>query len=66
MKVRISYTVEVDDEFRKALRAYHNKSGMATRDEIKKWYEERGDSDNEDMLCEYNWESPWNKEEEDE
>lgn len=62
MKVRISYTVEVDDEFRKALRAYRGKSGMATRDEIKIWYEERGDSDNDDMMWEYNWESPWEQE----
>ena len=63
MKVRISYTVEADDEFRTALRAYVGKSGMATRDEIKNWYEARGFGDNDDMLWEYRWESPWDKEE---
>lgn len=56
MRVRISFVVEVDDEFRRALRSYYGKDGLATRKEIKSWYRQNADSVDEDMLAQYHHE----------
>lgn len=52
MKVRVCYTVDVDDDFRRRLRAYFGQEGLATREEIREWYEQRGSQDDDDMLIE--------------
>ena len=49
MKVRIAYTVEVDDDFRRAVADWYGRSGLATRDEIKRWYEANGRSLDDDF-----------------
>jgi hypothetical protein len=38
MKVRISYTVEVDQRARRAMRHYYGIRGLATRDQIHDWF----------------------------
>jgi len=56
MKVRVSFTVDVDDEFRKALGAYawcNTEGDIATRAELKKWYEHNAMSMDESALVEY-------------
>ena len=45
-------SVEVDDEFRRRLRMYEGKSGLATRDEVRAWREENGISCDIDMFSE--------------
>lgn len=52
MKVRISYVVEVDDTIRRAMRHYYGQNGLATRDEIKQWYEQNGGTLDDDALAE--------------
>jgi len=34
MKVRVCFTVDADDRFRRALNAYFGKDGLATRSDI--------------------------------
>jgi len=56
MKVRVSFTVDVDDEFRKALGAYDwcpTAGDIATRAEVKAWYESTAMSMDEDAMAEY-------------
>lgn len=49
MKVRIAYTVEVDDQYRRAIRQYYGKEGLATRDEVVHWHRLRGESMDDDL-----------------
>lgn len=49
MKVRVSYLVEVDDEFRRRINIYYGRPGLANRDQIKRWFEMYGESMNQDM-----------------
>lgn len=49
MKVNINYTVEVDDWFRRAIRFHWGQEGLATRDEIRRWYEQNGSSGDTDL-----------------
>ena len=56
MKVRVSFTVEVDDEFRKALGAYaycRTEGTLPTRAELKDWYEFAAMSMDESVWVEY-------------
>jgi hypothetical protein len=53
MKVRVTYTVEVSDELRRAIRAYYGQEGLATRQEVQEWYEHYGDSNNDDCLYDF-------------
>jgi len=50
MKVRISYTVEVNDRFRRAIQHRYGEEGLATRKEIKRWFEVFGDTETENAL----------------
>lgn len=49
MRVAISYAVEVDDDFRREINAYYGKPGMATREDVKRWFRSYGDSMNDDL-----------------
>lgn len=42
MKVRITYTAEVSDEERRAIRAHYGEDGLATREEVKNFFEDFG------------------------
>lgn len=53
MKVRIDFTVDVDERFRRALRAYYGRTGLATRDEVRDWYKDNAASVDADMTQEY-------------
>ena len=50
MRVRISYLVEVDDAFRRAVNVHYGLPGMATRAEIKQWFRMYGDSGTDDVM----------------
>ena len=49
MKVRVSFTVEVDDSFRREINAWYGRSGLASRDEVRAWYEANGTSMDDDL-----------------
>ncbi len=49
MKVKIEYVVEVPDEYRAAIRRFYGKPGLATRDEVKRWFENYGSSMDDDL-----------------
>jgi hypothetical protein len=50
MRVRISYTIDVSDELRRAINEYHGDPGLATREAVKEWYRLRGASMDDDLL----------------
>lgn len=49
MKVKISYTVDVDNDFRRRINAYYGKDGLATREEVQQWYYMHGQNMNDDL-----------------
>lgn len=49
MKVKICYTVEVDEIDRRRMRAYYGKSGLATRKDIQSWFRTFGESMKDDI-----------------
>lgn len=38
MKVRIEFTVEVDDEYREAINNQYGRPGKANREEVRDWF----------------------------
>lgn len=52
MKVKVSYTVEVTNEYRRALRRYRGGCGMATRAELAEWFEFHGFTGDDDLIAE--------------
>jgi hypothetical protein len=53
MKVRVAYTVDVDDRIRLAIRSYYGISGMATRAEVVEFYKRNGGTLDNDILSDY-------------
>ena len=49
MRVRIAYSVDVSDEIRRAMSAHYGGDGLASRQDIKQWYEAFGESMNADL-----------------
>ena len=42
MKVRIAYTVEADDHLRRDINRFFGRCGLATREQIRDWFETSG------------------------
>ena len=38
MKVRITFTIEVDDDERRVINNHYGKKGLADRDEVRSWF----------------------------
>lgn len=53
MRVRVAYTMDVSDDYRRAIRAYYGRTGLASRDEIKAWAEQYGASMDDDLMSVY-------------
>lgn len=53
MRVKISYIVDVSPGFRRAVRHYYGKAGIATREEIKEWFRAYGDSMDVTLVAEH-------------
>lgn len=49
MKVNLG-TIEVDDDYRRAIRAHFGKTGKATRKEVKNFYQALADADMEGIV----------------
>lgn len=50
MKVRVAYTITVNDTIRRGIRMFYGKDGLATRSEVKRWYEAYGLSGGDDLV----------------
>jgi len=51
MRIRMK-TIVVDQEFRRRLRFYYGRTGIATREEVRQWREERGTQSDIDLYDE--------------
>lgn len=49
MRVAITYKVDVDDEYRRAINQFYGKPGLATREEVKDWFRAYGESMDDDL-----------------
>jgi hypothetical protein len=49
MKVHISYTVEVPDWYRREINRFYGRPGLATRAQVKNWFEAYGSSADDDL-----------------
>jgi hypothetical protein len=49
MKVRISYVVEVPDWYRREINRWYGRPGLATRQQVKDWFEAYGNSADDDL-----------------
>lgn len=54
MKVKIEYTEEVSDEYRRALNFRYGKTGLATREDLKQHFQIYGNTIDDDIMQEYN------------
>lgn len=52
MKVRVAYTVDADRFVRRAIRRYGGEPGLATHAEVKRWYEQYGSSEDDNLSLE--------------
>lgn len=50
MRVHVSYTVEVSDDLRRAIRNHFGQIGMANREEVKNWFHMHGDAETDTVL----------------
>lgn len=50
MKVRFAYTIDVSDEYRRAINLFYGKPGLATRDEVRRWIESHGTSEDDNLM----------------
>lgn len=53
MKVRVAYTVDVDDDFRLALAHHWGEHGLASRRDVRRHCELVGTTEDEDILQEW-------------
>jgi hypothetical protein len=52
MKVRIAYTTEVNDDYRRAINLHYGEPGLASREQVKRWIESYGSSADSDLMWE--------------
>ena len=49
MKVKVEFVVDVTDDTRRAINDWYGRPGLASRAEIKRWYERNGRSGDDDL-----------------
>ncbi len=49
MKVRVAFTVDADDNLRRAISNFHGRPNLATREQVRNWYERFGASMDADL-----------------
>lgn len=52
MKVQISYTVNADDSYRRAINNHYGRAGLATRQQVQSWVKRNGASCDDDIAYE--------------
>lgn len=50
MKVKVEYTVDVNEDYRRAINLFYGASGMATRSQVKNWLRNYGSSCDDDLM----------------
>lgn len=50
MRVRVAYTLDIDDDVRRAINLHYGRPGLATREEVQRWYETQGTSSHDDLM----------------
>lgn len=53
MKVRVAYTIDVDDEYRLALAHHFGQHGKASRKDVAEYQAENGSANDSDLLWEW-------------
>lgn len=48
MRVRVEYSIFVDDKLRRGINAFYGRHGLADRNAVKQWYRENGTSSEDD------------------
>ena len=61
MRVKISYTIDAPEFFRRAIRHYRGEGGLATREEVRDWMRLYGESMNQDIAYDLNMEKDKNE-----
>lgn len=49
MRVKIEYHVDANEDTRRAINMHYGRPGLATRHEVKRWYEAFGHSMDDDL-----------------
>jgi len=52
VRVRIAYTVDVDDNSRRAINHHYNQPGLATREQVRDWFRDKGEDNGSIVLTE--------------
>ena len=50
VRVRVTYTTSVDDDYRRAIRLFYGQGGLATREEVRDWLMRYGASQDDDLM----------------
>ena len=50
VKVHVSYTVTVSEDYRRAIRLHYGQAGLATRAEVKRWLMAHGAAEDDTLL----------------
>jgi hypothetical protein len=48
--VRVAYSVDVDDFYRRALRHHFGDTGLATRRQVQEWQRQHGAAEDDDLI----------------
>lgn len=50
MRVRVSYSTDVSDDYRRAINLHYGRDGLASRDDVKSWLEAHGSAEDDDLM----------------
>lgn len=50
MKVRVNYTIEADDDYRRAINLFFGRPGLASLVDVQNWLRNYGSSEDEDIM----------------
>lgn len=50
MKVRVAYTVEASDDYRRAINLFYGEPGLASRDDVRRWLMAYGTSEDDNLM----------------
>jgi hypothetical protein len=50
MRVRVAYTIDVSDDYRRAINLYYGKLGLASREDVQRWARSFGSAGDDDLM----------------
>lgn len=51
MRVRVNYTTDVGDDYRRAINLHYGRDGLATREQVRRWLEEYGRCEDDNLMA---------------